>query len=57
MEMIAMRLRQVAHHDRARFVGRARMGGQSRQLLQQGERPELQRIEIERVLFRRHGGI
>jgi hypothetical protein len=55
MKMITMRLRQVGNDHRTRLLRRLAVIRQPRQLLQQGQRLQLQRIEVERVLLQRHG--
>jgi hypothetical protein len=54
MKMIAVRIGQFGDREPARLVLRGRFPGESAQLLQQGQGFELQRVEIERVAFRRH---
>src|SRR2546428_741478 len=54
MEMIAMRVGQSGDREPAGLVLRCRLAGELRQLLQQGQRLQLQRIEIEGVAFGWH---
>ena len=52
MKMIAVRVGQAGQDDAACFFAGAGIVGQPRQLLQQGQGLQLQRIEVERVSFR-----
>ena len=49
VEVIAVWIGQAGQNDAARIFTRSRLVGQPRQLLKQGQRPQLQRIQTERV--------
>ena len=60
--MVAVRVRQFGDRQPARLLAwcvagfgiRRGLAGDARQLLQQGQRLQLQRVKIERVAFQRH---
>jgi len=59
MEMVAVRVRQVGDDNAAAalFRRRHRMVRRARQLLKDRQRLQLERVEVQRVLLRRHGGV
>lgn len=54
VKMVAVRHGEAGDNDTSGLITRPGIVGKTRELLQQGQRSELQRVEIERVFLRRH---
>ena len=54
VKMVAVRHGEADDNDASGLITRPGLVGKTGQLLQQGQRSELQRVEIERVLLRGH---